>query len=252
MVVHALKISYRGTAYQGWQLQPGLATIQGELERALGAELGTALRVTGASRTDAGVHARGQVATLRLDSEVAIGRLVHGVNRRLPDDIRVLEGWIATPDFHPRFDACWKEYHYCVEHRAVLSPLDSDRVLAVPEGVILDLDQLERATAALVGEHDFAAFALVGGAHTTSRRHLFDARWVIDGPRLTLILRGNGFLRGMVRSIVGTLLEVARGRRSVAGFIELLAGADRSAAGRTAPPHGLCLMEVGYGEGLGS
>jgi tRNA pseudouridine38-40 synthase len=249
MVVHALKISYLGSAYQGWQLQPGLPTIQGELERALEAELGTSLRVTGASRTDAGVHARGQVATIRLGCEVAIGRLVHGVNRRLPEDIRVLESWIAAPDFHPRFDACWKEYHYSVEHRAVLSPLDADRVLAVPEGVPLDLERLERATAALVGEHDFAAFALVGGAHTTSRRRLDEARWVVDGTRLTLVLRGNGFLRGMVRSIVGTLLEVARGRRSVENFAGLLAGADRSAAGRTAPPHGLCLVEVGYGEG---
>lgn len=247
MVVYKLTVSYLGTNFYGWQLQPGSPTVQGVLEEALEAELGRARRVTGASRTDAGVHARGQIATFRSEEEIPSGRLVHAINQRLPAQVRVLAAEPVDSDFHPRFDATSKEYRYRLERTAVLSPLDADRVLALPPEGRFDLGALEAATATLVGEHDFAAFALVGGAHTTSRRRMLEARFEVEGSRLCLVLRGEGFLRGMVRSVVGTLLEVANGRRSVAQFERLLEGASRSQAGRTAPPHGLCLERVFYG-----
>ncbi|MEZ5331020.1 MAG: tRNA pseudouridine(38-40) synthase TruA [Thermoanaerobaculia bacterium] len=244
-MVHRLTLSYRGTRYAGWQRQANADTVQQRVEEALGALLGTPVRIVGAGRTDAGVHARGQVASFELGREFPGRGLIHGTNHHLPDDIRVLAAGRAPDSFHARKSARAKEYRYRLVREAVLSPLDSPFAVLAPRD--LDLGALRRATGLLPGEHDFTAFALAGGSHRSPVRRIRSARWVEDGAVLELWLVGNGFLRGMVRGLVGTLLEVGRGVRTVDSFARLLAGRPREDAGPTAPAHGLVLHHVEYG-----
>lgn len=244
MVVYALKVSYRGGAYAGWQCQRNALTVQQVVEQALEDLLGVAVRLAGASRTDAGVHARGQVAHLELPRPFPEGGLVHGTNHRLPEDIRVLAARRMAPGFHARKSARGKLYRYRLVRTRVLSPLDALFAVRVDPGI--DVAAMAAAAAHLPGRHDFSAFALAGGAHQDPRRRIFVADWNEEGERLELAVEGEGFLRGMVRGIAGTLLEVGQGRRTVEGFAELLAGAPRGAAGPTAPALGLVLERVFY------
>lgn len=254
-MVDRLIVSYRGTAYAGWQRQDNAPSVQQALEEALAGLFGAPVRAVAAGRTDAGVHARGQSVhlepgtgetktSLRPFPERA---LVHGVNHRLPSDIRVLGADRMRPGFDARKHASAKEYRYRLLRRRVLSPLDAPFAVRAPED--LDVAALRRAAAALPGRHDWSAFALAGGSHAQPVRRLFEAEWLEDGPELVLRVLGEGFLRGMVRSLVGTLLEVGRGKRTVEDFVSLLAGAPRSAAGPTAPPEGLVLERVLYPPG---
>ncbi len=237
-----LTISYRGERYGGWQRQENALTVQQVIEEALASVLGAAVRVTGASRTDAGVHARGQVASLR--AAAAAGALVHGTNAHLPEDVRVLAAEVTPPGFHARKHAWAKEYRYHLRRVAVLSPLDAPFALRVDAG--LDVAAMAAATALLVGRHDFTAFAKSGGSARDPHRRLDLAEWLEEGDALTFRVVGEGFLRGMVRALVGTLLEVGRGRRTPASFGALLAGRTRGEAGPNAPAHGLVLEHVGY------
>lgn len=241
---YRLVLSYCGAGYAGWQRQPNAITVQELVEGALSALTGEGVVVTAAGRTDAGVHASGQVIHFDLERELAQSALVHGVNHRLPDDIRVLAAEPVPSHFHARFSALAKEYRYRLVRARVVPPRWAPFALAVRE--TLDLPRLEAATLALPGRHDFAAFALSGGAHTTTVRTIHRAAWLDEPPFLELTIVGDGFLRGMVRGLVGTLLEVAEGRREVAQFARLLAGAARDAAGPTAPAHGLTLASVDY------
>ena len=243
-MVYRLTLSYRGGAYVGWQRQPNGRSVQQVVEEALADLLGRPQRVHAASRTDAGVHARGQVAHLELEEGFSPRGLVHGTNHRLPEDVRVLAAAVAAPGFHARRCALAKEYRYRLVRAAVLSPLDAP--FALRASPALDLGRLAAATACLVGRHDFSAFALAGGAHRQPVRRVFAAEWLEAGPELVLRIIGNGFLRGMVRGLVGTLLEVGRGRRAPESLRDLLAGARRAAAGPTAPAHGLVLERVLY------
>lgn len=244
MAVYRLTLSYRGGAYAGWQRQPNALTVQQVLEEALEKLLGTGIRVIGASRTDAGVHARGQAAHLALAEPFPERGLVHGGNRHLPPDIRILAADRMCEGFHARRHAHSKEYCYRLVRTRILSPLESLFAVAVsPE---LDLGAMSEATASLTGRHDFSAFALAGGAHRQPFRTLFRAEWESTGDDLVLVLEGNGFLRGMVRSVVGTLIEVGRGRRTPEGFTRLLEGGKRASAGPTAPAQGLVLNRVAY------
>jgi tRNA pseudouridine38-40 synthase len=242
-----LTVSYRGDRYAGWQRQENAITVQQVLEEALGALLGEAVRATGAGRTDAGVHARGQVVSLV--AQAAPGALVHGANARLPDDVRVLAAAPAPAGFHARKHALAKEYRYHLSRAPVLSPLDAPFVVRVdPE---LDVAAMREAAALLVGRHDFTAFAKlsgtpVGGSPTQPFRRLDRAEWREDGEALTFVVAGEGFLRGMVRALVGTMLEVGRGRRTVDSFAALLGGRSRAEAGPNAPAHGLVLQRVDY------
>lgn len=241
---YRLTLSYCGGAYSGWQRQPNALTVQEILETALSELTGERVVVTGAGRTDAGVHARGQVVHFDLARDFAPSGLVHGTNYFLPADVRVLAAAPAPPRFHARFSAVAKEYRYRLVRARVVPPRWTPFAVSVREA--LDLERLAAATLYLPGRHDFAAFARSGGAHTTTVRTVHRAAWADEPPFLELAIVGDGFLRGMVRGLVGTLLEVAEGKRDVATFARLLAGAGRDAAGPTAPAHGLTLENVDY------
>lgn len=239
-----LTLSYRGAAYAGWQRQANAPSVQETLEAALERLLGTSVRVVGASRTDAGVHARGQAAHLELAAPFPLNGLVHGTNHLLPDDVRVTAAAEMPAGFHARKCAAAKEYSYRASRACVLSPLDAPFCVQVPRQV--DPARLAAAAERLAGRHDFSAFAAAGGSHRQSWRTIFAAGWQELGEELRFRVVGDGFLRGMVRALVGTLLDVGYGRRSVESFAALLAGADRGAAGPTAPAHGLVLEKVYY------
>jgi len=218
--------------------------VQQVLEEALERLLEQPVRAVGASRTDAGVHARGQAAHLELPRPFAESGLVHGTNHYLPEDVRVLAAASMQTGFHAREHARGKEYLYRLSRAAVLSPLDSPFIAQAPAG--LDLARMSAAAASLPGRHDFSAFALAGGSHRQPFRRIFSARWEESGEEIRFRVVGEGFLRGMVRALAGTLIEVGSGKRSPESFAELLTGRPRSEAGPTAPAHGLVLERVFY------
>lgn len=239
-----LVVEYDGTSLCGWQRQSNGPTVQGHLEAALAQLLQHAVTVTGASRTDAGVHARGQVASFRTERTIPLHGVRRGLNSLLPEAIAIREATEVGDDFHPRFSATGKHYRYTVLARPDRSPRWRDRAWHVPEP--LALDAMREAAALLLGEHDFAAFRAAGcTANTTIRR--IDTIDVVAGDELlTLEVRGNAFLRNMVRIVAGTLVEVGRGRLTPAQVREILESRDRTRAGITAPAHGLELIEVRY------
>lgn len=243
-MVYRLILGYRGTAYAGWQRQTNALAVQQVVEEALSRVLEEPVTVHGAGRTDAGVHARGQVAHCVSERDFPRQGLLHATNRLLPSDVRVVEAARMPDGFHARKHAASKTYRYRLVRARVLQPLDALTAVRVRED--LDLAALTAAAEALLGRHDFSAFALAGGGHRSAERTLFAAEWRERGPELTLTLVGDGFLRGMVRSLVGTLLEVGQGRREVAEFAALLGGRPRAEAGPTAPPQGLELHSVAY------
>jgi tRNA pseudouridine38-40 synthase len=234
-------VAYDGTAYAGFQIQPNAPTVQGELERVLAAICGEPVRITGAGRTDAGVHASGQVIDLRTTSGLEAAELERGVNALLPEDIAISDLEPAEDSFHARFSATGRTYEYRIRNAAVRDPLWARREHWLPGE--LDVAAMRAAAARLVGRHDFAAFAAGESGERTVKR----AEWIEERSVVRFEIESDAFLRGMVRGIVGTLLWTGRGKLTALRFGEILEARDRALAGPSAPAKGLCLVAVRYG-----
>ena len=240
-----LTIAYDGTEYVGWQRQDTGPSIQGCLEEALSRIEGRAVTLHGAGRTDAGVHALGQVASARLHTPLADTRLARALNAHLPETIRVVHLATVADDFHARFSARGKTYEYRIWNGPVLPPFL--RLYTWHRSFPLDVALMQQAADATLGAHDFAAFRNAQSVNHSTVREIGRAAWRRgDGDLLVFEIAGNGFLRYMVRSLVGTLVEIGWRRRPPEDIARLLIQPDRSAAGRTAPPRGLFLMKVEY------
>lgn len=248
MSVLKLTIAYDGGDLVGWQRQAAGVSIQGLIEAALTRLTGASVSIAGAGRTDAGVHALGQVASATVTGAWAPDDLRHALNALLPDAVRVLAVTEAPAGFHARFSARAKRYEYRIATGPVLSPFLRRYAWHVTHP--LDTAAMIEALGVVTGTHDFAAFQAAGSRVRDTVRTLHDARLeTAGGPGdadLRLILRGDGFLRHMVRNIAGTLVEIGRGRWPPARMAEILASRDRRLAGPTAPPQGLFLVEVEY------
>ena len=237
-------VEYDGTRYHGFQLQAREPTVQGALEKALAAIVQEEVRVTGAGRTDAGVHAKGQVIHFDLVGwKHSVKDLHRALNALLPQDIVVISLAPASPDFHARFSALSREYRYTVLNQSLRSPLRGRFAYHFPRP--LNVRAMNEAARFLIGERDFASFGQPTGRGGTVRR-VYEARWTREEPFVHFDIVANAFLRGMVRSLVGTMLRVGTGELSPADFQDILQARDRRRAGPSAPPQGLCLMRVNY------
>lgn len=240
-----LTVEYDGAEFKGYQTQPGLRTIQGELETALTFLTGESIRIAAAGRTDAGVHARGQIVSFHTTSGLPVETFEKGMNFYLPDDIAVTNASIAPEGFHARRSAKSREYRYVVLNRKNPSPLW--RRFAYHYPYALNLSIMAEGASILVGEHDFAAFAgseaLVKG-HT--RRRIVKAAVSLEEELVCFCVEANAFLPYQVRTMMGTLLWVGIGKLSVTDFATILDSKDRKVAGPTAPAHGLYFMKANY------
>jgi tRNA pseudouridine38-40 synthase len=240
-----LDIAYDGTRFAGWAAQPGRRTIQSEVEAALERILGQPAALTVAGRTDAGVHATAQVASFEHSGELP-DRLAVRLNAVLPRDVSVKRAAAASAGFDARRDARSRAYRYRVLASTIRDPFEESTALWWRYPV--DRERLDQCAAAVVGTHDFTAFTPTQSAHTLFERTVLGCEWTEEmaGTVLTLRIEAPSFMRSQVRVLVGTMLEVASGRRSVEDLRSLLEGAPRDRAGETAPAHGLCLVAVGY------
>lgn len=238
-----LDIAYRGTNYAGWQIQDNAHTVQAELEQALTILLREPIRCTGAGRTDAGVHARQLMVhfdTERTDLPKQFFRSLNGI---LPEDVSINQVYVPdNPDFHTRFDALSRAYEYRILRRKTPFILD----LAMEYRNDLDLEKMQEATALLMNYEDFGSFCKAHADNQTNLCKMFYARWQTEGELWRFEIKANRFLRGMVRAIVGSLLEVGVGRMTVQGFKEMIESGDRTQAGPNVDAKGLYLVEVAY------
>jgi tRNA pseudouridine38-40 synthase len=234
-----ITLEYDGTGFRGWAAQPGLRTVEGELRRALDALYGSFDALAVAGRTDAGVHALGQVASVQVDRGPPPDRAAEALNTELPDDVAVVSVAEAAPDFHARHSARSRAYRYRIYRRREPSPFEARRSWWLPRP--LDVAALGEAAALLVGEHDFRAFTPTDTQHEVFRRSVLRAEWREGGDHVDFEIEADSFLRHMVRILAGTMIDLDPDR--LRGLLE---GAHRSEAGRTAPPWGLYLERVTY------
>lgn len=242
-----LTVEYDGTAFHGWQeqpAQPAVRTVQGVMRERLRQLTGEDVNPVAASRTDAGVHARGQVVRITTTATIPPDRWPHAANSVLPLDVVVKEAVEVPPSFHPILDASQKTYSYTIFNAPVHSPLWRHYSLHVAGD--LDVPAMNRAATALVGTHDFSSFCASGSTARTRIRTVYAASLSVSGPIIRFIITADGFLYHMVRIIVGTLLLVGQGKLSPAAMAGILAAMDRNAAGPTVAPQGLCLEQVRY------
>jgi tRNA pseudouridine38-40 synthase len=239
-----LKIEYDGTAYVGWQIQANGLAVQGVVESALAQILRREVRIHSSGRTDAGVHARGMAAHFQTESLLPLQAFREGVNRFLPRDVVIRDVREMPQGFHARFSAHGKWYRYTIYRHSVRSPLVA-RTSWHLRGQ-LDLERMREAAAYLLGVHDFQAFRSSSCVARTTDREIFQAEILADRDFVHIDFRGSGFLKNMVRMLVGTLVEVGQGRRPASDLQKLLQGEAGLVCGPTAPAHGLCLQEVWY------
>jgi tRNA pseudouridine38-40 synthase len=248
-----LTLAYDGTDYRGWQVQPELPTIQGELAAAIERITGERVLPQGSGRTDAGVHALGQVASFALEAPIPAENLHRALNRTLPAAIRIVRAESMPEDFHARHSARSKRYEYRIFRGEICPPWTARYVYALPWP--LDVEAMKRAAPAFEGEHDFRSFAASdpdvaarGGqdGEDSCVRTIFASEWAEEGDLLIYRVHGNGFLHHMVRNLVGTMIGVGRGQFDADDMHGLLVLCDRSAAGATAPARGLFLRSVHY------
>ncbi len=242
---YKLTIAYDGSRYDGWQKQGNTDnTIQGKLEAVLGRLAGQSVEVHGAGRTDAGVHALGQVASVKLPGDMPAGEIMRYVNQYLPEDIAVTAAETTPERFHARLSAKGKCYRYSIRVGSVPDVFRRKYQHRVEE--TLDIGAMEKAARAFVGEHDFRAFCSNKRYKKSTVRTIHSIDIVVEGADMSISYRGDGFLYNMVRILTGTLLEVGLGQRRPEDMAAILASLDRQMAGKTAPAQGLCLMEVEY------
>ena len=260
MPVFKLTLAYDGAEFSGWQAQPGRRTVQGELERAWLEITGETVRLNAAGRTDAGVHAAGQVVSVESATTIPPDSLVHALNSKLPDDAAVQLVELVADGFHATHDAKFKRYRYTIFNDARRPVFARKYAWHIPPP--LDVAAMQAGGAQMIGTHDFACFQSVGSERESTIRTLFavDVAPLAPGSSnrgpsvaaheqnalVTIDVEGDGFLYNMVRTIAGTLVEVGRGKRPPEWVAEVIAAKDRCAAGQTAPAHGLCMQWVAY------
>ena len=237
-----LTIAYDGTNYCGWQIQPNGITIEEIVNKALSKLTGEKIVVIGASRTDSGVHAMGNVAVFDTETTIPPERVAMAVNRILPEDIVVVKSEEVPLDFHPRYCDCEKTYGYHIVNTRI--PIPTKRL--TNSFVSYELDLMREGASYLIGEHDFASFCNIKTDVESTVRTVKELEILENGEEITIRISGNGFLYNMVRIIVGTLIRVGRGFYEPVQVKEILEAKNRKAAGVTAPPHGLMLMEIRY------
>ena len=239
-----LTVAYDGTDYCGWQLQKNGITIEQRLNEAITQLTGEPVRVIGASRTDSGVHAMGNVAVFDTDTRIPPEKLAYALNGRLPEDVRIQSSEEVSLTFHPRKANCVKTYEYRIWNHRFENPVK--RLYSYFVFLPLDADKMREAAACLVGEHDFCSFASSGSQAEETVRRIYGLEVLKEECEILLRVRGDGFLYHMVRILTGTLVETGLGLRDADSMEALLESRDRSLAGRLMPPEGLMLMNVEY------
>lgn len=243
-----IRVSYDGTAYSGWQIQPNATTVEGTLRQAVSNLFGADIELIGASRTDAGVHALGNVAVFDVDTRIPAPKIAYALNVRLPDDIRVWQSIQVEDGWHPRHNDCVKTYEYSIYNDTFENP--KKRLYSHFYYGNLDVNMMREAAAYFIGEHDFTAFCSAGSQVADKVRTIYSLDVIQDGREIVLRVKGNGFLYNMVRIIAGTLIKAGTGDirpQDIPGIIE---SRDRQLAGPTAPARGLTLVEIDYGNSL--
>ncbi|MCI9216338.1 MAG: tRNA pseudouridine(38-40) synthase TruA [Dorea sp.] len=240
-------VAYDGTNYCGWQLQPNGITIEEVLNKGIGRLTGEDIRIIGASRTDSGVHALGNVAVFDTESRIPPDRMAYAINQRMPEDIVIVRSQEVPPDWHPRYQPeITKTYEYHIYNHEVLNPLK--RRYSTFVSFPLDVGKMKEGAAFLVGKHDFASFCNVKTNAVDTVRTVTKIHITADGPDITIRVTGNGFLYNMVRIIAGTLIRVGRGFYTPERIKNILEAKERTADGVTAPPNGLVLVGIDYGK----
>ncbi len=247
MSVFRLTIEYDGAPFSGWQFQPGRPTVQGVLEEALHTMLRRKTPLQGAGRTDAGVHALGQAASLETDETIEPRRLAKGLSALCRPHVAVVEAADADPGFNARFDAVGKHYRYLLLNRQAPSPLRGRQAFFVPHP--LDVHRMHRAASLLRGRHDFAGFRSSDCERKSTVREISRLEITARPPLIVIDVEGDAFLKNMVRILAGTLVDVGRGRLTPEDVGGVLESGNRTLAGQTAPAHGLTLVEVFYPDG---
>ncbi len=249
MTVRQVKliVEYNGRGFHGWQKQPGLRTIQGELEKIISTVVRAPVGpLHAAGRTDAGVHARGQVVTFRTERKVDLYRVAQGVSHLMKGELSVVSAEFVPLEFHPGISSTHKQYSYRILNRPTPAVLEAHTVWHIAPQ--LDLEQMQSDAALLVGTHDYSAFRDSTCTATSTVKTIYNSSWEQCGDLLIYRVIGTGFLKQMVRNIVGTLTDIGRGRIRDRRFAEIFAAKDRRLAGVTAPPHGLTMDWVAYNE----